>query len=82
MFLSNDTGKIYELNVLEMNNTYIKCGLAGGNEGAFLVEVNIAVNGDSISVTSSNVFNYAFTVSSVSPATGSIHGGTLLTITG
>lgn len=66
-----------------MNNTYIKVGLPGGREGTFTVEVNHKTNGDSIAGSAnSNIFNYAFTVSSVSPSTGSIYGNTLLTITG
>lgn len=82
VFLSNATGKIYELSVLQMNNTYVKVGLPGGLEGAYKVEVNLQTNGDSISLTSSDNFNYAFSISSVTPNTGSINGGTLLTITG
>jgi hypothetical protein len=44
--------------------------------------VNRASAGDSVSSSNNNQFSYVFSVSSVSPASGSINGGTLLTITG
>ena len=66
-----------------MNETYINVGLPGGREGTFTVEVNHVTNGDAIAGgANTNIFNYVFSVSSVSPSTGSIHGNTLLTITG
>lgn len=65
-----------------MNNTYIRAGLAGGLEGDYTVEVNLVTNGDSIALSSADSFSYSFSVSSISPQTGSINGGTLLTITG
>ena len=37
VFLSNATGKIYNLNILSLNDTSIKAGLPGGREGAFTV---------------------------------------------
>ena len=83
VFLANSTGKIYQLPILTLTDTSIKTGLPGGMEGTFTVEVNLPSLGDSVpAVNNANVFNYAFTVSSVSPSTGSIWGGTLLTITG
>jgi len=83
VFLSNATGKVYTLSVLSMNNTYIKVGLPGGNEGDYIVEVNEATNGDSIAGgANTNAFSYKFDISSISPTSGSINGGTLLTITG
>lgn len=58
-------------------------GLAGGLEGTFTVEVNLPAIGDSIAGgLNTNIFNYAFSVSSISPSTGSYNGGTLITITG
>lgn len=61
----------------------MKTGLPGGREGQFTVEVNEPINGDSIAGSAnSNIFNYVFSVASISPATGSSAGGTLLTITG
>lgn len=83
VFLSNSTGKIYQLTILTLNSTYIKVGLPGGEAGNFIVEVNTVSNGDSIASTvGSNAFSYVFSISSVSPNTGSYNGGTLLTITG
>jgi hypothetical protein len=35
VFLSNATGKIYQLPILSMNDTFILAGLPGGNEGDF-----------------------------------------------
>jgi hypothetical protein len=40
VFLSNATGKIYQLAILDFNNTYIKTGIPGGNAGNFVVQVN------------------------------------------
>ena len=37
VFLSNATGKIYELKVLMINNTFIKAGLPGGAAGTYFV---------------------------------------------
>ena len=82
VFLSNATGKIYKLSVLKVNDTYIKTGLPGGEAGNFIVQVNIVSNGDSIAVSNSNAFSYVFSISSVSPSTGSYFGGTLITIQG
>ncbi len=45
------------------------------------MEVNRASVGDSVS-SSNNLFSYVFSISSVAPTSGSINGGTLLTITG
>lgn len=83
VFLSNSTGKIYQLTILKLNNTYIKVGLPGGEAGSFKVQVNVASAGDSIpNPPTSNAFSYVFSISSVSPSSGSYYGGTLLTIKG
>jgi hypothetical protein len=84
IFLANATGKIYQLPILTISNTSILAGLPGGNSGSFILQVSLPNgNGDSIAATiNSNVFNYVFSVSSISPTTGSYYGGTLLTITG
>jgi hypothetical protein len=83
VFLSNATGKIYQLPVLSLNDTNIKAGLPGGREGPFTLQVNHLNYGDSIPATvGADAFTYAFTVFSVSPSTGSYYGNTLLTITG
>lgn len=81
--MSNSTARVYTLKVLQSNNTYIKAGLSGGLFGNFTVVVNVPTIGDSMNKTAgSNLFNYSFTVSSVSPRNGSFNGGTLITITG
>ena len=82
VFLSNQTGKIYQLTILSLNETYIKVGLPGGQAGDFKVEVNTVANGDSVSTGNASAFSYVFGIASVSPSTGSYNGGTLLTITG
>jgi hypothetical protein len=83
VFLSNSTGKIYQLKIISLNDTQIKVGLPGGEAGVYKVEVNLPAKGDSIAVTAnSNQFVYEFKITSVSPTTGSIFGGTLLTIAG
>jgi len=66
-----------------LNSTYIKVGLPGGSAGNYIVQVNTVANGDSVAGSAnSNAFSYVVSVASVSPATGSYNGGTLLTITG
>lgn len=83
VFLSNSTGKVYQLKVLSLNNTHIKAGLPGGNAGNYKVEVNVPSTGDSIvSSAGANNFAYELKITSISPSTGSFYGGTLLTITG
>jgi hypothetical protein len=83
LFLSNSSGKVYTLNILTVNNTYISAGLSGGLAGTFTVQVNLPTTGDSIASTpGADTFNYIVSISSISPQRGSITGGTLLTITG
>jgi hypothetical protein len=62
----------------------MKVGLSGGLPGNFLVQVGLPNTvGDSIeSAPGANLFSYSFTITSISPNTGSYNGGTLLTITG
>jgi hypothetical protein len=84
VFLSNATGKIYQLPILTLNDSSILAGLPGGESGIFTLQVSLpSGNGDSIPATNNaNIFTYIFSVSSISPNTGSYNGGTLLTITG
>lgn len=83
VFLSNSSGKIYQLNILSSNDTYLKLGLSGGLAGAFTLQVNLAVAGDSVPATvGADQFNYVVSVQSISPVSGSMYGGTLITITG
>jgi len=69
---------------LSITDTLLSCGLSGGLPGQFTVQVGLPNSvGDSItSVPNANIFNYQFTITSISPQTGSYNGGTLITITG
>lgn len=82
--LSNSTGKIYQLKVLSLSDTTIKVGLSGGLPGVFTVQVSLPnSNGNSVPATvGADQFSYVFTITSISPTTGSYFGGTLLTLTG
>ena len=83
VFLSNSTGKVYQLKILSLTDTQIKAGLPGGNAGTYKVEVNVATTGDSLTFTvGANQFSYEVVINSISPSSGSYYGGTLLTITG
>ncbi len=84
MFLANATGKIYRLKVLALNNSYIKVGLSGGLPGVYTVEVTLSSTaGNSVpAANGTNIFEYKLQVISVYPTTGSLFGGTLITITG
>lgn len=83
VFLSNSSGKAYQLNVLSVNDTNVEAGLSGGLAGAFTVQVTRPdFNGDNIAAPGVDQFQYLSSIISVSPSTGSYNGGTLLTITG
>lgn len=60
VFLSNSTHKIYQLRVLSVNSTLIRCGLPGGMPGNYTLEVNYP-NGEGDAVMNgSNIFTYTF----------------------
>lgn len=83
VWLTNSTGNIYQMRVLELSDTSIKTGISGGLPGQF--DVNVIKTGDGNAIanpTTANDFIYEVLISSVSPSTGSVYGGTLLTITG
>lgn len=83
VFLTDNSGRPYQLNVLDFNSTGIKVGLSGGLAGDYKVKVNIPALGDSVAFSAGDdIFSYKVTVTSVSPSTGSINGGSLITITG
>jgi hypothetical protein len=83
VFLSNSSGKVYQLNVLSVNDTNVQAGLSGGLAGTFTVQVTLPdFNGDNIAAPGVDQFQYLCSITSVSPSTGSYNGGTLLTITG
>lgn len=83
VYLSNSTGKIYQMRVLSVEDDIIKCGIPGGLPGVYNVDVSLAGHGViSYAANSSNVFTYELVITSVSPQVGSYHGGTLVTING
>jgi hypothetical protein len=84
VYLANAAGKIYQLKVLSFSSTYIKVGLSGGKPGNYTVQVTLlSGGGDSEPATlGADSFSYSLTITSVTPATGSYNGGTLLTIKG
>lgn len=83
VFLSNSSGKVYQLSILNLTNTYIKVGLSGGLPGTFTVQINLQGAGDSIPASvGADQFKYVVSISSIYPNQGSIYGGSLLTITG
>lgn len=78
-----DGVKKYQLNVLKVNDTNMTVKLPGGLPGTFTVQVIRNGYGVSTAASStSNVFKYEIAITGVSPATGSVGGGTVLTISG
>lgn len=84
VFLSNASGRVYELNVLSHNDTYIKVGRSGGLAGNYTLIVSLPNStGNSVpTVLGADRFSYTQTITSITPTNGSYNGGTLLTITG
>jgi IPT/TIG domain len=84
VFLSNSSGKVYKLKVISINDSIIVAGLPGGYPGTFTVQITKPdTSGDSIPATvGADEFQYLFSITSISPNTGSYNGGTLITITG
>ena len=84
VFLSNSEGQVYQLKVLEVNDGIIHCGVSGGKEGSYQVQVNfLDGTGDAVADDPlMSAFDYSFQIDSISPSVGSFYGGTLLTISG
>ena len=81
--LANSSGKVYPMRILVLNDTYIKVGVSGGLAGVYKVQVNFLGIGEaSVSPTNANVFTYELIINSVTPSSGSIHGGTLISVKG
>ena len=40
VYLTNSSGRAYQLKVISVNNTVIKCGLSGGLPNNYTVQVN------------------------------------------
>ena len=83
VWLTQNSENIYQLNVIDVNNTNIYVRISGGESGEFRVAVNKKSSGyASIESSDANKFVYGIFVTSVYPSTGSINGGTVLTIQG
>ncbi len=54
VYLTNSSGRVYELKVISVTNVSIKCGLPGGIPGNFKVQVNYPASGDALSSQSAN----------------------------
>ena len=81
--LANSSGKVYPMRVLNINDSYIKVGIPGGLTGKYSVQVNLIGVGEILPSSSSITdFAYELVFTSVSPATGSYYGGTLLHLKG
>jgi hypothetical protein len=83
IYLTNSSGNIYQMKILSVNDTFIKAGLSGGLPGNFKVNVIKEGFGNAIAASeTANSFAYEVRITGVSPGSGSIGGGTLITITG
>ena len=83
VWLVNTTARVYQLNVIRINDTQLLVKLPGGLPGTFKVVVSRVGFGNSMeSTVGAATFVYEVVVTSISPLTGSINGGTILTITG
>ncbi len=83
VFLANTTGKVYQMRVLSLTDTEIKCGIPGGLPGNFDVKISIDGIGDIVPVNPDvDNFVYELIIESVTPSTVSYNGGTIITITG
>jgi hypothetical protein len=72
------------MKILSINDTTIKCGIPGGLPGQF--EVKVFINSYGVDAlanpATADDFEYKLTINSISPTSGSYHGGTKITITG
>ena len=76
-------GKEYECWVVSSTTTQITCRLSGGQAGDYLIKVHQAGIGYSKPGTAGdNAFKYVIKVTSITPSSGSLEGGTVLTIVG
>ena len=83
VYLTNSSGNIYQMKVLSASDTLIKAGIPGGLPGMFDVNVIKAGFGNAVpNPTTANDFTYEVFIDSIFPTSGSIGGGTLITITG
>ncbi len=76
-------GRSYLCNIQSITNTQIVCRLGGGHTGDYKVEItktNFGVN--SANPANASDFSFVITLSAVTPASGSLEGGSILTLTG
>ena len=80
---STNSSIFYQLSVLTINATTITAVLGGGKIGQYNLKVLIqGVGYSKEGTTGSSLFSYTLAVTGISPSSGSIYGGTLITITG
>lgn len=83
VFLTNSTGNIYQMKILSVTDNLIKAGIPGGLPGIFDVNVIKTGFGNAIAnPPTANDFAYEVYITSITPNSGSIAGGTLITIIG
>ena len=84
IYLSNSSGRVYQLKPITINNTYIKCGLPGGLPGNYTLQLNYPFSSGLAIIDAKGIDHFAYTtpIHLVYPSSGSIFGGTLLTIVG
>lgn len=81
--MSNLSGNVYQMKILSVTDTEIKAGIPGGLPGKFDINVIKDGFGSAVSIpATANDFTYEVIIMGISPTSGSIGGGTLLTITG
>jgi hypothetical protein len=77
--LDSNSLPVYELNVDSVSDTEIIATLGGGHVGTYTLTVEKIGYGYSINT---KTFKYQIIIDSVSPSSGSINGGTTITISG
>ena len=77
------SGISYDCAVSQLSDTSITCSLQGGRTGLYRVKITKTGIGHSIgSPVTADEFRFAVPVTSVTPSSGSLEGGTTLTISG
>jgi len=80
---STNSSIFYQLSILNISNTVIFAVLGGGKIGQYYLTVQIQGTGYSKeTITNSSLFSYTLSITGISLSSGSIYGGTIITITG
>lgn len=83
LFNSSNSSIFYQLSIVNVSNTELYAVLGGGKIGTYTLMLHIPNSGYSIeSTTDSAKFNYDLSITGVSPTSGSLYGGTILTFIG